>query len=194
MGRDGEKRKIERTWQDCDGIRERLIDFIENGLEAEEQRQVAAHLSVCPGCSREARALEETLACVRTLPEPDGPPDLLDGFAAAVQRRIADEAPPSPGFWRKAATWLGGFPGLRPIPALSAAGVLGLLLTIGLLRTSHTPTSTPVPEIVVVGETLSIAQHLDLLEQFDLLEELDLLEQLPFLRAPEATGRSHRMS
>jgi anti-sigma factor RsiW len=184
---------MDRTWHDCDRIRDRLMDLIEDELGAEEHRQIRAHLSLCPQCARDAHALRATLARLRTLPEPTVPAGLLDGFAAAVQRRIAEEAPPRLSLWRKAAAWLGAFSSLRPIPALSAAAVLGLLLAIGLLRTPHLPPSAPVPEIVVVGESLSIAQNLDVLEQFDVLEELDVLEQLPLLRSPD-NGRAPRLS
>jgi anti-sigma factor RsiW len=168
----------------CDGIRDRLIDFIEGELPAEDRRPVEAHLRRCPQCSREVVGLREALARVRALPEPVAPAHLLDGFAAAVQGRLAAERPPRLPFWRKATARLDGFVRARPIPAFSAAAVLGILLVIGLVRTSGRPQVSPAPEVLVVGESLSMAQNLDVLEQFDLLEDLDLLEQFPFLRGP----------
>jgi anti-sigma factor RsiW len=181
------------SMQDCDEIRDRLIDFIEGERTAEERREIAVHLFRCPQCSGEAVELREALARVRALPEPLASAHLLDGFAAAVQARLATERPPCLPFWRKVPAWLGGFVRVRPIPAFSAAAVLGLLLVIGLVRLPGRPQVSPVPEVLVVGESLSIAQNLDVLEQFDLLEDLDLLEQLPLLRGP-GNGRTLTLS
>jgi len=172
--------------QSCDQIRDRLLDFTDGELGVDDRCEVEAHLSRCPACSRAARALGETVARVRTLPVPPVSDGLLDGFAAAVQRRIANERRPRVSLWRRATAWLDDFPGLRPVPALSAAAVLGLLLAIGLAHISRPPQPSPVTEVSLVGESISIAQNLDLLEQFDLLEDMDLLEQLPILRAPGA--------
>jgi anti-sigma factor RsiW len=171
----------------CDGIRDRLVDLIEGELAAGECRGVEAHLAQCRECAREARALQETLARLRRVPEPAVPERFLDGFSAAVQRRIAAEKPPRLGLRQRVAAWLGDWSSLRPVPALSAAAALGLLLAVGLLRTPRGPASPPVPEVLVVtGETLSIAQNLDVLESFDLLDDLDLLEQFPRIQAPES--------
>jgi anti-sigma factor RsiW len=177
----------------CAKVRDQLLDLVDGELSAEESREAEAHLGRCPVCSREARELREILAGVRALPQAAVPDGLLDGFAEAVQRRIADEAPRRPPFQGSLAAWLRDLPGLQPIPALSAAVILGLLLAIGLVRTARTPQPSPVPEVLAVGESFPIAQNLDVLEQFDLLEDLDLLEQLPMLRAPE-TDRPLKMS
>lgn len=180
--------------QSCDRIRDRLVDFIEGELPAGEQRSIEAHLAQCVACSQNVSALWETLAALRGLPEPAVPDGRVAGFAAAVQRRISAEPPPRLGLRRRAAAWLGDWSSLRPIPAVSAAAALGLLLAIGLVRTPRTTPSAPVPDVVmVVGETLSIAQNLDVLEQFDLLEDLDILEQPSRLQAPE-NGRPLKMS
>ncbi len=179
--------------RDCDAIRTRLLDLVEGELAAGEQGDIEVHLTRCPHCEREARELRETLACLRSLPEPAVPDGLLEDFAAAVQQRIADETPLRLPFWRRMTTWLRDVPSLRPVPALSAAAVLGLLLAIGLVWAPRTPQTAPVPEVLVVGESLSIAQNLDVLEQLDLLEELDVLEKLPLLGTPE-NGRPLTLS
>jgi len=171
--------------RDCDVIRERLIDFIEGELGVEAHRRIADHLDRCPHCSHEAHTLREVLERARTLPPPAAPADLLDGFSAAVRGRIALERPPRPFLWRRMVAWLAGGVSLRPIPALSAAAALGLLLAIGLAHTPRPQQVPPVPEALSVGESLALVQDLDLLEQFDLLEDLDLLEQLPVLRDSE---------
>ncbi len=162
------------------------MDFIEGELPAGEHRSVEGHLAQCVECSRDVRALRETLALLRSLPEPAVAKARAAGFVAAVQRRISAETPPRLALRRRVAAWLSDRSSLRPVPALSAAAVLGILLAIGLARTPRPVQPTQAPEVLVVaGETLSIAQNLDVLEHFDLLEDLDLLEQLPRLQAPE---------
>ena len=175
--------------QECQGIRERLVDFIEGELPPQEYCRIEAHLGRCPHCSREMSELRGVLERARSLPAPTVPADLLDGFGAAVRRRIATERSPRLSPWRKVGSWLAGCVSLRPIPALSAAAVLGFLLAIGLMHTPRPPQLSPASEVPAVGESLSLAQNLDLLEQFDLLEDLDLLEQLPLLRDSE-NGRT----
>jgi anti-sigma factor RsiW len=178
--------------QGCDSIRDRLIDFIEGELAADQSRQIEAHLGRCPQCARDVVGLRDVLGGARNLPAPPVPAGFLDGFATGVLTRIASQPSPRVPVGRKVATWLGGVR-LRPIPALSAAAVLGLLLIFGLVRTPRSPQVSPAPEVLVVGESLSMAQNLDVLEQFDLLEDLDLLEQLPLLRGP-GTGRPPTLS
>jgi anti-sigma factor RsiW len=169
--------------QECDSIRDRLIDFIEGELAADQSRQIEAHLGRCPRCAREVVGLRDVLGRARNLPVPPVPIGFLDGFATGVLARIASQPSSRIPVWQRVAAWLRGVR-FRPIPALSAAVVLALLLVFGLARTPRSPQVSPAPEVLVVGESLSMAQNLDVLEQFDLLEDLDLLEQLPLLRGP----------
>jgi anti-sigma factor RsiW len=170
--------------QSCDRIRDRLLDFVEGEMPAWQSREAENHVARCPECAREARELLATLARLRTLPEPELPNGLLDEVRAAVCRRIAHDTPPRLQFHQRMAAWLRDLPSLRPVPALSAAAILGLVLAMGLARTPRTSQPSPTPEILVAADAFPIAQNLDLLEQFDLLEDLDLLEQLPLSRVP----------
>jgi anti-sigma factor RsiW len=169
--------------QDCESIRDRLIDFIEGELATDQSRQIAVHLGRCPQCARDVVGLRGVLGGMRGLPAPPVPAGFLDGFSTGVLDRIAPQPSLRVSVWRKIAAWLGGVR-VRPIPALSAAAVLGILVIFGLVRTPRAPQVSPAPEVLVVGESLSMAQNLDVLEQFDLLEDLDLLEQLPLLWGP----------
>jgi anti-sigma factor RsiW len=175
---------VSGTMESCERIQYRLLDFIEGELADGEFRQIEAHLARCARCGREAAALRATVARVRDLPVSAVPDGLLDGLAAAVQKRIASDPTHRPPFWQRLARWIGGLPGLQPVPAVSAAAALGLLLAIGLGHGPRVPHAPSTGDGVVAAESLSIAQNLDLLEQFDLLEELDVLEQLPLLRSP----------
>ena len=161
-----------------------MLDFIEGELADGEFRRIEAHLAGCAPCVREAAALREAVARVRDLPESPVPEGFLDGLSAAVQQRIAKGPAHRTPFRKRLRAWIGGLPGLQPVPAVSAAAAMGLLLAIGLGYGPRIPHVPPSGDGGVAAESLSIAQNLDVLEQFDLLEDLDVLEQLPLLRSP----------
>jgi anti-sigma factor RsiW len=170
--------------ESCDRIRDRLLDFVEGELADGEFRRLGAHLAGCASCAREVAALRETVACVRDLPVSPVPDGFLDGLADGVRARIGREPARRPALWQRLAGWLRDLPGLQPVPAVSAAAALGLLLAVGLGSWPRVPQGLPNGAVGLTGESLSIARNLDVLEQFDLLEDLDLLEQLPLLRPP----------
>ncbi len=179
--------------QSCDRIRDHLLDFLEGDMPAQQSRAAEAHVARCPECARKVRELRGTLESLQSLPAPIVPETLLDEIRVVVRRRIAHESPPRLSFHRRVVAWLRGSPGLRPLPAVSVAAAVGLLLAISLVRAPRTPQPSPAPEIVAAGDAFPIAQNLDVLEQFELLQDLDLLEQFPMLRVP-GNGRPLTMS
>lgn len=173
----------------CRRVGDRLLELLENEVPTEERRRIEQHLATCPRCAREASDISALLGRVRALPVPAASRDPLDGFAEEVRARIAVEPPPRRSAWRRLEAWASGWFSLRPVPAVSAAAVLGIMLAVGLMGTPRPPRPASVPEAPKAGELSPVAQNLDFLEQLDLLQDLDLLEQLPSLRAPE-NGRS----
>ena len=180
--------------QKCEEIRELLPAYEDGELDSGDRRRVESHLAGCPACAREAVWVREAVARARALPVPDPSAEFWEAFGASLDRRIAEEPPPCLPLWRRVTAWGTGILGLRPIPALSAAAVLGILLAIGLVRAPRAPNEAPVAEVLTIGGEWRIGQNLDVLEQLDLLEEMDLLEQLPSLLAPENGRRSGMMS
>lgn len=76
-----------------------LPDYLEGDLPLDDRALVDGHLDDCPDCAREVAELEQTIALLRGLPEPETPPMI----AANVMRRIrAGETAPGPltRFWR----------------------------------------------------------------------------------------------
>jgi hypothetical protein len=175
--------------ENCPGVGDRLVEFLEDEMPAEARRQIEQHLAACPRCAREASDISTLLSRVRALPVPPASRDPLDGFAEEVRGRLAVERPPRRSAWQGLEVWASGWFSLRPIPAVSAAAVLGIMLAVGLMGTPRPPQPASIPDAPKAGELLPLAQNLDLLEQLDLLQDLDLLEQLPSLRIPE-NGRS----
>lgn len=179
--------------RNCTRVREELLALVEGELPARQAREADEHIARCLECASASRELRDTLASLRSLPAPRLPDTVLTEIRISVRRRIAREAPLPLPLHHRVAAWLWNHAALRPVPALSAAVVLGLLLAVGLARGPRAPQLSPTPEVVAVGDALPIAQNLDVLEQFELLVDLDLLEQLPMLRVP-GDGPTHPMS
>jgi anti-sigma factor RsiW len=95
-------------------VRARLSSFIERDLPEHEHRKVADHLEGCESCTHELRDLEQAVALLRALPEPEMPL----AFTDSVMARIRDgEAEPGGLF-----SWLSRI--LEPTVLVPAALVL----------------------------------------------------------------------
>ena len=167
----------------CAELRDRLPAFVDGALDGAAARRAAEHVAACPACSAEAAALRAVLERVAGLPVPELPPAFWQGFEGSVRRRVAASPAPGSSLWERVTGWLAGLPGARPIPALVAASVLGLLLAIGLVRSDRPTRPGPAPEVLITSQDLGIGQDLDLLEQLDLLEDVEVLERLDLLRS-----------
>jgi hypothetical protein len=80
----------------CDQVQERLSEYLENRLDAENHTSVHDHLSSCPHCQAEAQGLAQTLQAVADLPIVEPPP----GFSQRVMASIREEAA-RPNLWQR---------------------------------------------------------------------------------------------
>ncbi len=62
----------------CDAVLEQIEPFIDDELEAGSAERVRTHLENCPACAREAAAARIVLTELRSLPELDLPPGVMD--------------------------------------------------------------------------------------------------------------------
>jgi hypothetical protein len=65
-------------------IRSRIADYLEGDLELSQRARFDGHLDGCEPCSREVTELRETVQLLRSLPDPEPPPQLVEN----VIRRI----------------------------------------------------------------------------------------------------------
>lgn len=78
----------------CDDVSERLVAFHFGALEAEERREVEAHLIVCPACVAEWLDVKRA---IESGPEPQGAkPALRARVRASVARELGVPAAPKP--------------------------------------------------------------------------------------------------
>lgn len=80
----------------CDQVQERLSEYLENRLDAENHTSVHDHLSSCPHCQAEAQTLAQTHQAVADLPVVEPPP----GFSQRVMASIREEAA-RPNLWQR---------------------------------------------------------------------------------------------
>jgi mycothiol system anti-sigma-R factor len=69
----------------CRELVERLIDFLDGELAAEEAQRLRAHLDECEPCVRYVRTYELTIQITRRLPPTPPPATLLERLRQAAQ-------------------------------------------------------------------------------------------------------------
>lgn len=104
----------------CHDARESLSAFLDEALEPDEQRQVAAHLEGCPECRRELARLEQTVALLRRVEPARAPAGFVDRVTAAAR--------PRPWYRRAAAAVF--LPCSVKLPAEATALVMVALLAV----------------------------------------------------------------
>ena len=106
----------------CEQVRERLNDFVDETMGERETAILDEHLSSCHGCRRDLRDLRDLVAAAAQLPrllEPESDP--WPRIAASIGERSTATA-------RNRGRWFGW---LSP-PKLAAAAVAAAVLAIGL--------------------------------------------------------------
>jgi len=113
----------------CDTALDLLDPLLDDELDAPAAKDLRRHLEACPSCSEEAAAAQQTLTQLRSLPEFDPPPRVLEHV-----RRTIDRDPTSHH---------GPFGGRHRLGWMAAAAVVVLALsavTIGRHQTAASET------------------------------------------------------
>ena len=114
----------------CKEARDLLIVCLTGTAPPDERRALQAHLETCAVCRDEGRALEETVAFLRTAPEPQLPEAQWTAVIAALDRRLQQDAS---GSWRQVVRWI-----RNPRIAWSAAAATSaLVVALGVMLLVH---------------------------------------------------------
>jgi predicted anti-sigma-YlaC factor YlaD len=117
-------------------LRERLSAYLETDLEESERIRLEEHLMACPDCRREYRELRHTVDLLRSLTDPDPPPELADRVIARLR---AGEGRPGPVLRLQARlSGIAESPWSAPL-AVVAAGLVALAIVRGLDVSVATP-------------------------------------------------------
>lgn len=155
-------------------VEEWLIDHVRGELDPADRARVDAHLAACDDCraSRERfGALMTELA--RTAPAP--PPIHWGAYRAQLRDRLERGPSERAGLW----AWVA-----RPLPALVAAGLVGLLVMTGMPAGVRTPDPLALDNTILASQ-LDMIARLDVVQQLDLLEDFNVIGDLDELPEPQ---------
>ena len=122
------------TLSTCEQITTDLVDFLDGELGDADRRPVAAHLSTCLGCRREAERLGTVQRWVASLP----PIEPSAGFDAEFWRRMNAAEAAAPTLRSRRRVWA------LAVPALAAAATVAIAAR-SLLAPSALPTTAGAP-------------------------------------------------
>lgn len=147
---------------DCKLCREKLNDFVDGGLSADDRQDVVRHLATCTSCGREEAAMRRLSADLKALPRPTPPigafGDLLTAFRAEVAAGKGEIAPALP-WWKRMHRTLG----LPRVAALIFCVFFGsfVALTNYFEDRARTPVATSVADRSDGSRKKSIEDALD---------------------------------
>jgi len=76
----------------CRELVEKLIEFLDGELTAQEMQSIREHLGECQPCVSYVRTYELTIQITRRLPPTPPPEKLLERLRAAVQHGSSEES------------------------------------------------------------------------------------------------------
>jgi len=119
----------------CEGIRNRFSEYLDQALDAEVRNSVDEHLARCPACRTELNRLAAAVKLLARLPEIPAPPD----FLVSVRNRL--DAVPA---WRRV---LDSIPAFRPglLRPVSLAASFALVFTFAFIVGREYPPSHQAP-------------------------------------------------
>src|SRR5712671_4792076 len=147
----------------CSQMEKKIMPFVDGRLKASEQREVEAHLAVCPACRMRVNEFRAVSGLLDELPqiEPSG------AFDARVRARVAAE-PVKQSWWAVFA----------PSPRAAFAASLLLLATIwigsrpGNVNINNNASNGTAAQSAIDPNDLPVLENYDILANFEPLEDL----------------------
>lgn len=107
-----------------------LTDYVLGELDADQRRDVDAHLATCPTCTEELRALNNAFHSIGLAESPAAlPPLLKNRVLAGLEAEVRAGRTGTRGRWSPAALWLGA--------AAAMVVAFGGLLVLSMIRTAQ---------------------------------------------------------
>jgi anti-sigma factor RsiW len=88
----------------CEVVLDRLEPYLDGELDDTTGRRIRGHLERCPACAEEAAAARRVLSELRSLPELDLPPSIIERVRAGINAKTRDT--PSSGGVDRWMRWL----------------------------------------------------------------------------------------
>jgi anti-sigma factor RsiW len=147
----------------CSRMEKKMMPFVDGRLKASEQREVEAHLAVCPACRMRVNEFRAVSGLLDELPqiEPSG------AFDARVRARVAAE-PVKQSWWAA----------IVPSPRAAVAASMLLLATIWIgsrpnsVNVTNGNSNGPGAQAAIDPNDLPVLENYDILANFEPLTEL----------------------
>lgn len=164
----------------CRHIIERIPEWIDQTLSAEDATMVGQHLADCHACRAEFRAYSKTWNALKTWPdiEPDA------GYVARFWTRLSLR---KPWYQRLLEAIISLWAKQRLVPTMVMTFFLIFLMSVTLYRTyfvvktEKLMSSLTIDDIEFV-ENIELVENFDVIENMDFLDDLNVIENLPDLK------------
>ncbi len=147
----------------CSRMEKQMMPYVDGRLKASEQREVEAHLAVCPACRLRVNEFRAVSGLLDELPQIEP----SSAFDARVRARVAAE-PVRRSWWAVSA----------PSPRAAFAASMLLLATIWVGSRSSNVKTTDDSTNGAAAQTIN-PNDLPVLENYDILANFEPLTDLP---------------
>ncbi|MGH7517837.1 MAG: zf-HC2 domain-containing protein [Gemmatimonadales bacterium] len=131
---------------------DRLSEYLDGDLTADERKALERHLAACPVCSTTLADLTRVVMRARTLPAPQPGRDLWDGIADRIAaQRVTPPNPAAAPSARARRRWMFSW------PELAAAGIAIAAGSGGLAWWAAGRTATPAPAVAPAAASPGLA-------------------------------------
>ncbi|MCC6758482.1 MAG: zf-HC2 domain-containing protein [Candidatus Omnitrophica bacterium] len=161
---------------DCQQTKQRIPEWMDSALSAEEAAAVGQHLARCSECRTEFKTYAKAWNTLKAWPEAEPDP----GYVSRFWTRLSLEKP-----WyerllenlRPVVTDKWFAPAFVTVAMVILVGSMTLYNTSTVVKTESVISSLSADDIEFV-ENIELAENLDVIQNIDLLEDLDVIENL----------------
>ena len=155
---------------DCREIKKLIPIYLDHELSADDRRLVAAHLSACPECLAEARALEKSWEVLGELDEIKPDPQYIARFWRTLDAQM-------PWYQKIMSEVQTVFLQRRWVPVLAGAAVIAVVSGLVTLQFLQRPETVPFLAELNAAE-LEMVANFDLAEDYEIIQDIDFFSDL----------------
>ncbi|RIV17260.1 HEAT repeat domain-containing protein [Fibrisoma montanum] len=165
----------------CEGAKDRLLDYLNNELPAADRATLDAHLANCPDCRHELAETKQVWQLMATVPTPEPRPDMRTNFYAMLDTFAEAEAARPTRSWTSILDQIKSF----WTPTLAARLAYSLLLVSLGVAAGYWLQQKQSPDV-------AYRQQIDTLSSQ--VQEMRQMMMLSMLENPSATERLRAVS
>jgi anti-sigma factor RsiW len=152
-----------RFEENCEGMEDKLVQYLDGRAKAAGRRAVEDHLAICLSCRNRAEDFRALFGALDDLPVISPSPS----FDASLRARVAAEAG-RPGFW-----------GWIPSPTLAFAVAALVAMSVWLASMPRIANNNTATTHVPAEAEFGMIRDLPVLENYEVISKFDALSELP---------------